>query len=127
MRENGQSKTDDIPCALLFHRDRKPVELVFDQAFIDVATWVVARGSPRAKTAWRFIEFAVGPERLAQFAQKNNYRPMNTISFKYLSPEVIRHMPTSPENLSRSVILDAEKLLPQLDVMAKRFEQWLST
>jgi len=106
---------------------KQPIELVFNQAVIDVATWVVARGSPRAKNAWKFIEFAVGPERLAQFAQKNNYGPMNPASFKHLSPEVISHMPTSPENLARSVVLDAEKLLPQLDVMAKRFEQWLST
>jgi putative spermidine/putrescine transport system substrate-binding protein len=104
-----------------------PVELVFNQAVIDVATWVVARGTPRTKSAWRFIEFAVAPERLAQFSQKNNYGPMNPGAFKYLSAEVVSRMPTSPENLQKSVILDAEKLLPQLDIMAKRFEQWLSS
>lgn len=104
-----------------------PVELVFNQAVIDVATWVVARGTPRAKSAWRFIEFAVAPERLATFAAKNNYGPMNPASFKFLPPEVVARMPTSPENLAKSVVLDAEKLLPQLDDMAKRFEQWLST
>jgi putative spermidine/putrescine transport system substrate-binding protein len=36
-------------------------------------------------------------------------------------------MPTSPENLARGVVLNAEKLLPQLDAIAKRFEQWQST
>lgn len=104
-----------------------PVEVVFNQAVIDVAAWVVARGTPRTKNAWRFIEFAVAPERLAQFAQRNNYGPMNPASFKHLAPAVVSNMPTSPENLPKSVILDAEKLLPQLDVMAKRFEQWLSS
>jgi putative spermidine/putrescine transport system substrate-binding protein len=105
---------------------KAPVELVFNQAVIDVAAWVVARGTPRAKNAWRFIEFAVSPERLAKFAEKNNYGPMNPASFKFLPPDVVRRMPTSPENLSKAVVLDAEKLLPQLDTMAKRFEQWLS-
>ena len=106
---------------------KQPIELVYNQAVIDVATWVVARGTPRAKTAWRFIEFAVEPERLAQFAKRNNYGPMNPRSFEHLPPDVVARMPTSPENLPKGVILDAEKLLPQLDVMAKRFEQWLSS
>ena len=105
---------------------KAPVELVFNQAVIDVAAWVVARGTPRAKNAWRFIEFAVAPERLAKFAEKNNYGPMNPASFKFLPPDVVQRMPTSPENLAKAVVLDAEKLLPQLDTMAKRFEQWLS-
>jgi putative spermidine/putrescine transport system substrate-binding protein len=104
-----------------------PIELVFNEAVIDVATWVVARGTPRTKNAWRFIEFAVAPERLAKFAERNNYGPMNPGSFKYLAPDVVSRMPTSPENLPKSVVLDAEKLLPQLDAMAKRFEQWLSS
>ncbi len=104
-----------------------PVEVVFNQAVIDVATWVVARGSPRAKTAWRFIEFAVAPERLAPFAAKNNYGPMNPAAFQHLPPEVVARMPTSPQNLPKAVVLDAGKLLPQLDPMSKRFEQWLSS
>jgi len=104
-----------------------PIALVFNQAVIDVATWVVARGTPRAQNAWRFIQFAVAPERLAQFAQKNNYGPMNPASFKYVPAEVAARMPTSPANLDKSVVLDAEKMLPQLDAMSKRFEQWLST
>jgi len=104
-----------------------PVELVFNQAVVDVATWVVARGTPRAKNAWRFIAFAVQPERLAGFAQQNNYGPMNPACFKVLPPDVVRRMPTSPENLKKAVLLDAEKLLPELDTMAKRFERWLSS
>jgi putative spermidine/putrescine transport system substrate-binding protein len=104
-----------------------PITVEFNQAVIDIAAWVVARGSPRTKNAWRFIEFAVAPERLAKFAQKNSYGPMNPASFQHLPPEAVRMMPTSPENLPKAVILDAEKLLPQLDVMSKRFEQWLSS
>ncbi|HEX2890580.1 ABC transporter substrate-binding protein [Vineibacter terrae] len=104
-----------------------PIALTFNQAVIDVAAWVVARGTPRAKNAWRFIEFAVSPERLAQFAQRNNYGPMNPASFKGLPPDVVSRMPTSPQNLAKAVILDAEKLAPQFATMAKRFEQWLSS
>ena len=104
-----------------------PIALTFNQAVIDVAAWVVARGTPRAKNAWRFIEFAVAPGRLAQFAMRNNYGPMNPASFKGLSADVVSRMPTSPEKLPKAAILDAEKLAPQLAAMAKRFEQWLSS
>jgi putative spermidine/putrescine transport system substrate-binding protein len=104
-----------------------PIEITFNQAVIDVATWVVARDTPRAKNAWRFIEFAVSADRLAQFAQRNNYGPMNPASFKSLSPEAFNRMPTSPANLPKAVVLDAVKLAPQFDLMSKRFEQWLSS
>jgi putative spermidine/putrescine transport system substrate-binding protein len=106
---------------------KQPIRLEFNQAVIDVATWVVARGTKRAANAWKFIAFAVQPERLAHFAARNNYGPMNPASAAFLPAEAAARMPTSPENLARGVVLNAEKLLPQLDTIAKRFEQWQST
>lgn len=104
-----------------------PLHIEFNEAVIDIAAWVVAKGSPRTANAWKFIEFAVSPERLAPFSQKNNYGPMNPAALSHVPAAVAAGMPTAPANLSRSVILDAEKLLPQLDTIAKRFEQWLAS
>lgn len=104
-----------------------PIHIEYNEAVIDIAAWVVAKGSPRARDAWRFIEFAVAPEQLAKFARRNNYGPMNPAALKFVPADVARMMPTAPENLSRSVVLDAGKLLPQLDVIAKRFEQWMAS
>lgn len=104
-----------------------PVELVLNEAVLDVAFWVVARGTPRAKNAWRFIQFAVQPENLAKFAMKNNYGPMNPKSFDFVPASEARAMPTYRENLEKAIVLDPEKLLPQLDEMAKRFERWLAS
>lgn len=104
-----------------------PVELVLNQAVLDVAFWVVARATPRAKNAWRFIQFAVQPENLAKFAMKNNYGPMNPGSFDFIPASEAQAMPTYQENLATSIVLDPEKLLPQLDEMAKRFERWLAS
>ena len=104
-----------------------PLHIEYGEAVIDIAAWAVAKGSPRTREAWQFIEFAVAPEQLAKFSQRNNYGPMNPGALQFVAPDVARLMPTAPENLSRSVVLDAEKLLPQLDVIAKRFEQWLAS
>lgn len=101
-----------------------PLVVEYNDAVIDIAAWAVAKGSPRTKEAWQFIEFAVSPEQLAKFSQRNNYGPMNPAAIKFVPPDIAKMMPTAPENLSRSVVLDAEKLLPQLDAITKRFEQW---
>lgn len=104
-----------------------PLHVEYNEAVIDIAAWVVAKGTPRTKEAWQFIEFAVAPEQIAKFAQRNNYGPMNPGALKFVPPDVAKNMPTAPDNLARSVVLDAEKLLPQLDAINKRFEQWLAS
>ena len=105
----------------------QPVELVWNQALLDVALWVVAKGTPRAKNAWRFIAFAVQAEGLAQFAKQNGYGPMNPKAFDYLAEADARTMPTWPANFEKAIVLDATKIGPQIDEMTKRFDQWIAS
>jgi putative spermidine/putrescine transport system substrate-binding protein len=97
------------------------------QAVIDIAYWAVAKGSPRAANAWRFISFAITPEPLARFSLKNSYGPMNPDAFKFISDDQAKLLSTYPENFKSAIVLDAEKLVPQLDEMTKRFDQWLTS
>lgn len=104
-----------------------PIEIVWNGAVLDIAVWVVARGTPRAQNAWKFLEFAVQGPNIAKFALKNNYGPMNPKAFEHLAESDAKQMPTWPENFKRSIVLNPELLLPQLDTMSKRFERWLAS
>jgi putative spermidine/putrescine transport system substrate-binding protein len=106
---------------------KAPVTVNRRQAVIDIAYWAVAKGSPRAANAWRFIAFAITPEPLARFSLKNAYGPMNPEAFKFIPDAQAKLLSTYPENFRSAIILDAERLLPQLDEMTKRFDQWLTS
>lgn len=106
---------------------KAPVTVNRKQAVIDIAYWAVAKGSPRAANAWRFIAFAITPEPLARFSLKNAYGPMNPDAYKFIPDEQARSLSTYPENFKSAIVLDPEKLLPQLDEMTKRFDQWLTS
>ena len=106
---------------------KAPVTVNVNQAVIDIAYWAVAKGSPRAANAWRFISFAIRPEPLAQFSLRNAYGPMNPDAFKFITDAQAKTLSTYPENFKSAIVLDAEKLLPQLDEMTKRFDQWLTS
>jgi putative spermidine/putrescine transport system substrate-binding protein len=106
---------------------KAPVTINNNQAVVDIAYWAVAKGSPRAENAWRFISFAIRPEPLAQFSLKNAYGPMNPDAFKFIPEAQAKQLSTYPENFKSAIFLDAEKLLPQLDDMTKRFDQWLTS
>ncbi|MGE3371467.1 MAG: ABC transporter substrate-binding protein [Rhizobiaceae bacterium] len=106
-------------------RDKIPTTFVWDGAVLDKALWVVAKGTPRRELGWRFVQFAVQPERLARFSAAENNGPLNPKSLEYLSEDEARIMPTHPENLEKSVVLDPVALGPQIDEFTERFERWL--
>ncbi|MCB8823225.1 ABC transporter substrate-binding protein [Microvirga rosea] len=104
-----------------------PVEIVWNQALLDQAFWVVAKGTPRAENAWRFIQSAVKAERLAEFCLRDKNGPLNPKAFDFISPEQAKLMPTYPENFKQAIILDPEKIAPQLDELNQRFDRWISS
>jgi putative spermidine/putrescine transport system substrate-binding protein len=87
----------------------------------------VAKGSPRTKNAWKFIQSAVKAERVGKFAQHIASGPMNPKAFDFLPPAIGRAMPTHPDNLKNAIVIDAVKLQPQLDELNKRFDTWVTT
>ncbi|MCW0234214.1 MAG: ABC transporter substrate-binding protein [Ferrovibrio sp.] len=106
-------------------REKQPVELVWNQALLDRAYWVVSKGSPRADLAWKFVQSAIRPERISKFALENIYGPLNPKAFEHVSTDDARLMPTSPENIKKVVIQDTSKASDQLQEASKQFERWI--
>lgn len=106
-------------------REGVPVELVWNQALLDRAYWVVAKGTPRAELAWKFIQSAVRPERIAKFSLANVYGPLNPKAFDHITAEEAKLTPTSPENIKKVIIQDTRKAADQLQEANKQFERWI--
>ena len=104
-----------------------PCEVVWDGALFSNTMWGVAKGSPNAKAAWQFVQFASGPERQAEFAKRLYYGPTNPEAYKFLTPEVARQLPSYPENLAKEVVIDPEWEAKNADAMQERFTQWLAS
>jgi putative spermidine/putrescine transport system substrate-binding protein len=107
---------------------KDPVEVIWDQALIDKSCWVVAKGTPRARNAWRLIEsIANNAEGMARFCTVDASGPLNPKAFSYIDEKTAAITPTTPEHMEKAVILDGVKLLPQLDEIATRFDRWISS
>lgn len=104
-----------------------PAELVWNQAEIDRAYWVVAKGTPRAELARKYIKIAVSPEALAGFCSDANYGPLNPDAFKAIPEKEAVKMPTYPAHYKLAFEQDVLNAGVDLDAVTKRFDQWLAS
>lgn len=103
------------------------VEMTFNQALIDQAGWIVAKGTPRAANGWKFIRsIANNPQGLADFCMFDGDGPLNPKSIALIDPAIAKNMPTYPDNMKRAVVLNGTALVSQLDEIADRFDRWMA-
>lgn len=103
----------------------KPVEIVWDQAQIERAYWVVARGTPRRDAAMRYLEAALKPERVAGFCRDSLNGPLNPAAFNFLSPAEASRMPTSPAYANKVFEQDILNFGADVNAATQRFERWI--
>jgi putative spermidine/putrescine transport system substrate-binding protein len=104
-----------------------PVELVWNQAEHLSTNRFVAKGTPRAADAMRFVEFAVRAKPLAQFCDALTYGPSNPGSLAYLSPDRAKVMPTQPDRIKIGFQHDPAWLAPNLTALTERYNRWLAS
>ncbi len=104
-----------------------PLEIVWNGAENYGGYWFVPKGSPRAKLAWKFLEFTAQAKPQADFANRLPYGPSNPRAFEYISAETAAKMPTAPEHLKLGVRPDAQWLAPRLPAIRERWAQWIAS
>ena len=103
-----------------------PIELVWNGAQTYFSYWYVAKGSPRAKNGFKFIEFAAQAKGQSIFGSKMFYGPSNPKAFDFLTKADAEKMPTSAEHLKIGFIPDNEYLGSNLDKIKERWNQWIA-
>lgn len=102
-----------------------PVDMTWNQAEIDRAYWVVAKGTPRAEMAKKFVEFATSAKPLAGFCAQGNFGPLNPAALEFV--EDTSRMPTAKENYSHVFEQDMANFGADPQTVAQRFEEWVAS
>lgn len=103
----------------------EPLEILWDHQvwFLDV--WGILRHSENADLAERFVRFATSTESMARQVQYIPYGPARKSSMDQVPPEMRRLLPTAEANFATALEGDAEWWAEHLDVLTRRFEEWL--
>jgi putative spermidine/putrescine transport system substrate-binding protein len=106
--------------------DGQPFKIVWDGQIMDYDFWVIPAGHPEADLAHEFLKFATSPE--AQGDQTNYiaYGPLRMGADKFVNPDILPHLPTSPENTVNWVKTDFEFFADHGEALKDKFTAWLA-
>jgi putative spermidine/putrescine transport system substrate-binding protein len=105
----------------------EPIEMVWNESEIYFGYWFLAKGTPRARLGWQFIEFCAQAKPQAEFCSHLPYGPANPGAFQYISKETALKLPTQPEHLSVGFQPDAKWLAPLLPAIKERWATWVAS
>jgi len=104
-------------------------EIVWDQALYNgsVEAWFLLRNCPNPKGGMRLLDFVGRAEPQAAFANALYYGPTNQGAYKYIDAELAKQLPSYPDNVKVSLLINYDWWLDNIDPLTKRFEQWLQS
>jgi len=102
----------------------EPVSISWDGAELFMSYWMVPKGTPRAKLAWKFINFASQPKPASAFGARMHYGPANLKAFDFIAADVQGKMPTAPSNVAKSFEVDGKWLAPRMPELNERWYAW---
>lgn len=118
----------------LIEEQNASVSMLWDGQILDVGGWIIPEGISPEKSAQAkdYIKFATDTQRLADQAKYISYGPARTSSAKIvgkhdvLGVEMAPHMPTSPENISGSILKNFAWWSENEQRVQKKFNAWVS-
>jgi putative spermidine/putrescine transport system substrate-binding protein len=107
-------------------KDGRNFVIVWDGQGTDYDWWVIPAGHPGKDAALAFIEYASRPE-----VQKNqslyiSYGPVVKDAMALINPDILKHLPTAPENTKNWFWVDAKWWADRREELTERFTAWLS-
>ncbi|MCO5732185.1 ABC transporter substrate-binding protein [Rhizobium sp. SSA_523] len=104
-----------------------PVAMTWNQAEVERAYWVVAKGTPNLENAKKFVKFATSAKPLAGFVSEANYGALNPAANAFIAAERAKRMPTSPENYPLVFEQDMANFGADVAEVSERFEEWVAS
>jgi putative spermidine/putrescine transport system substrate-binding protein len=97
----------------------------WNQGIVHMDWWTVPRGARNKEAAMQFINFAIQAKQQAAISNQIPFGPTNRDALGLLKPEVLRNLPTSPENLKRQLVSDRNWYGEHLSKVEERMKAWL--
>jgi putative spermidine/putrescine transport system substrate-binding protein len=106
--------------------DKRHFKVVWPGHIDAVDSWVILKNSPNKEAGLKFIAFASDPKRQAQLPEMVTYGVINKAASALINPEILRELPTSPENLALGVPIDGEYWVANIERLTERFNGWVA-
>lgn len=100
--------------------------IVWNNSIYDLDSWAIVKGSKHKALAEKFIAFANKPENQKVFAETIPYGPTHVKTTSLMSPEIVKDLPTAPDNLAQALQVDTEFWIDHGEELEQRFNAWAS-
>lgn len=100
--------------------------IVWDGQALDYDYWVIPKDHPKKDLAMKFIEFASRPEVQKNLSKYIAYGPTVKETVPLISPDILEHLPTAPENTKNYFVMDTQFWADRRAELTERFTAWLA-
>ncbi|WP_409525649.1 polyamine ABC transporter substrate-binding protein [Nitrincola sp. MINF-07-Sa-05] len=107
-------------------QEGQPFEIIWDHQIGYMNGWAIPKGSPKLERALEFKVFAAETEQLAKQAEYIAYGPTRKSSAALLPANILRDMPTAPENFQNAFLFDDAWWSDYADELTEEFTTWLA-
>lgn len=98
--------------------------IVWNDSIYDLDSWAIVKGTKHKALAEQFIAFANQPENQKVFAETIPYGPTHVKTTSLISPDVVKNLPTAPDNLAQALQVDTEFWIDHGEELEQRFNAW---
>ena len=102
-------------------------KIVWDGQLQDFDLWAIPKGAKNLQASYDFIAFASDPTVMANQSKYISYGPTVKAAIPHIAPDVLKDLPTAPENSSNPLVANAEFWGDNGEQLRKRFNDWLAS
>lgn len=106
--------------------DKKNFKIVWDAQMPDFDYWAIPKNPKNLDLSYKFIAYASDPKVMANQSKYISYGPTNVDAIPNIAPDVLKDLPTAPENMKTALTLDSRFWADNRDELEKRFNAWLA-
>lgn len=100
------------------------LKVVWNGGIYDFDAWAIPKGAKKLDDSLKFIAFSVKPEQQKAYSESIAYGPANKNAIALLNKDVLKNMPTTPENMQGQVGMDVTFWADYGEQLEQRFNAW---
>ncbi|WP_448678897.1 ABC transporter substrate-binding protein [Pseudomonas nicosulfuronedens] len=100
------------------------LKIVWNGGIYDFDAWAIPKGAKKVDESLKFIAFSVQPEQQKTYSENIAYGPVNRNAVPLLSKDLLKDMPTTPENMQGQVGMDVTFWADYGEQLEQRFNAW---
>jgi len=108
-------------------KEGRHFKIVWDGQLQDFDLWAIPKGAKNPQASYDFIAFASDPAVMANQSKYISYGPTVKAAIPNISADVLKDLPTAPENSSNALAVNPEFWGDNGEQLRKRFNDWLAS